>query len=108
VAASLKPAKGILDNANAAQRDYWQQFSGGQPGKTTFLGPDGKYYGRLCDDVLADLQAGRMTPADLPVEYIVRDGNTLMLNTRSAKVIEQAGIPRGQWYARNVTGIARR
>jgi hypothetical protein len=45
-----------------------------------------------------------MKPGDLPVEYIVRDGNTLILNTRTAQALEQAGIPRSQWNAVNATG----
>lgn len=40
------------------------------------------------------------------VQYIVWDGNTLMLNTRSAQALEQAGIPRAQWNAVNMTGDA--
>jgi hypothetical protein len=36
--------------------------------------------------------------------YIVRDGNTLILNTRSAQALEAAGIPRPAWNAVNRTG----
>lgn len=42
--------------------------------------------------------------SDLPVEYIVRDGNTLILNTRTSQALTQAGIPRMQWNAVNRTG----
>ena len=52
------------------------------------------------------LRSGELKPADVPIEYIVKDGNTLMLNTRSAQALEQAGIPRSQWNAVNVTGDA--
>jgi len=47
-----------------------------------------------------------MVAADVPIEYIIRDGNKLILNTRSAKALEGAGIPRAQWTPRNVTGDA--
>lgn len=42
--------------------------------------------------------------SDLPVEYIVRDGNTLILNTRTSQALTQAGIPRSQWSTLNQTG----
>lgn len=45
-----------------------------------------------------------MKPADVLIEYIVRNGNNLMLNTRSAQALQRAGIPRSQWNAVNVTG----
>lgn len=35
---------------------------------------------------------------------IVRDGNTLVLNTRSAQALERAGIPSDQWNLVNRTG----
>jgi hypothetical protein len=45
-----------------------------------------------------------MKPGDVPVNYIVRDGQTIMLNTRSAQALEAAGIPRSQWNGVNQTG----
>ena len=45
-----------------------------------------------------------MNVADVPVEYIIRDGNTLILNTRTSQALTQAGIPRYQWNAIDRTG----
>lgn len=50
------------------------------------------------------INTGKVNTADLPVEYIVRDGNTLILNTRTSQALTQAGIPREQWNAINRTG----
>ena len=47
-----------------------------------------------------------MNVSHVPVDYIVRDGNTLILNTRSAQALEQAGIPRSEWFAIDRTGQA--
>lgn len=52
----------------------------------------------------AALRSGAMKPGDVPVNYIVRDGQTIMLNTRSAQALEAAGIPRSQWNGVNQTG----
>lgn len=38
------------------------------------------------------------------LEYINRDGNILILNTRSSQALTQAGIPRSQWCAIDRTG----
>jgi hypothetical protein len=46
-----------------------------------------------------------MSPADVPIQYMIRDGHTLILNTRSAQALEQAGIPRSQWSAIDMTGV---
>ena len=41
---------------------------------------EGKFAGRTVGEVAADLKAGTLKAADVPVEYIVRDGKTLILN----------------------------
>ncbi len=45
-----------------------------------------------------------MTPKDVPINVIVRDGNTLILNTRSATALTRAGVPRYSWNVINRTG----
>jgi hypothetical protein len=40
----------------------------------------------------------------VPINVIVRDGNTLILNTRSAQALTRAGIPRDSWNVINRTG----
>lgn len=57
------------------------------------------------DDLVNALKQGLMEPSDVPIDYIVRDGNVLILNTRSANALMQAGIPRNQWNAINRTGV---
>lgn len=55
------------------------------------------------DDLASALKNGTIKPSDVPIDYIVRDGNTLILNTRSSQALTQAGIPRSQWNAVNQT-----
>ncbi|MCH2924956.1 hypothetical protein K3V93_14765, partial [Listeria monocytogenes] len=50
------------------------------------------------------IESGKVKVSDLPVEYIVRDGNTLILNTRTSQALTQAGIQRAQWNAVNRSG----
>ena len=84
-----------IETASFAQRTFSRFFS-----------KEGSFAGRAVEDVAADLRAGRMSVSDVPVQYIVRDGNTLLLNTRSAQALEQAGIPRAQWEVIDMTGDA--
>jgi filamentous hemagglutinin len=80
---ALAPESGLLDNAAFAQKTFSETFSA-----------DGTFAGQTVSDVATSLRAGELTPADVPVQYIVRDGDTLILNTRSEQALEQAGIPR--------------
>jgi hypothetical protein len=64
----------------------------------------GAFSGQTITDVADKLRSGAMTASDVPIQVIVRGGNTLILNTRSALALQQAGIPRSQWLLDNVTG----
>jgi RHS repeat-associated protein len=82
-----------IERANFAQKTFSEMFSKG-----------GKFAGRSIDDVAAALRSRAMMPKDVPINVIVRDGNTLILNTRSAQALTRAGIPRSAWYVINRTG----
>jgi hypothetical protein len=86
---------GVLNGANYAQRTFSSTFSSG-----------GTFAGQTVEDVAAALRSGTLSPADVPIQYIVQDGNTLMLNTRSAQALEQAGIPRAAWNGVDMMGDA--
>lgn len=84
-----------VGGANFAQTTASRTFSSG-----------GSFAGQTIDDVAGGLRSGAMSMKDVPVQVIVRDGNTLILNTRSALALEQAGIPRSAWNVVNMTGDA--
>jgi len=50
------------------------------------------------------IQNGEVKISQVPIDYVVRDGNTLILNTRSSQVLTELGVPRSQWNAVNRTG----
>ncbi|MFS1524641.1 hypothetical protein ACL7TT_11075 [Microbulbifer sp. 2304DJ12-6] len=87
--------EGVLDGANFAQKTFGKFFSEG-----------GKFAGRTVDDIAAAIKSGNLKVSDVPIDYIVRNGNTLILNTRSSQALMRAGIPRSQWRAVNRTGSA--
>lgn len=88
-------ARGIAADAKFAQKTHSAEF-----------GAKGAFAGRRVDDVAADLRSGAMRSDDVPINYIVRKGETIILNTRSAKALESAGIPRSQWRSIDRTGDA--
>ncbi|NLD47061.1 MAG: hypothetical protein GX660_07660 [Clostridiaceae bacterium] len=91
----------VLDNANFAQKTYGSTFS--KDGIKIYSDLAGKPINTV-DDLANALKNGTIKPQDVPIDYIVRDGNTLILNTRSSQALTQAGIPRSQWNAVNQTG----
>ena len=88
--------QGVLEGANFAQTTF----------SRTFSASPGRFAGQTIDEVAKALSSGSMKVGDVPIEYIVRNGSTLILNTRSAQALQLAGIPRAQWKAVNMTGTA--
>ncbi len=70
-----------------------------------FFSAQGKFAGRSIASVADDLSSGALKAADVPVEFIVRDGQRLIVNTRSSLALRQAGIPQSQWNLVNRTGV---
>ena len=88
------PIKGInIETAKWAQKTFSSIFSEG-----------GKFAGQTIDDVASALRSGKLQTMDIPIDVIVREGNTLILNTRSSVALIKAGIPRSNWNVVNRTG----
>lgn len=84
-----------IGGAKFAQKTFSETFSEG-----------GTLAGRTIDDVAGDLSSGVLSPKDVPIDVIVRDGNTLILNTRSSQALTRAGVPRSAWDVIDRTGQA--
>ena len=92
---------GVLEGANYAQRTYSNTFS--VEGRRIYSKLAGEQINTI-DDLIRAINEGRIRVEDLPIEYIVRDGNVLILNTRTSQALTRAGIPRSQWNAVDRTG----
>lgn len=90
----------VLENANYAQKTYSNTFSA--DGRRIYTKLAGEPINTI-DDLVSVINKGKVNVADLPVEYIVRDGNTLILNTRTSQALTQAGISRSEWNVINKT-----
>jgi RHS repeat-associated protein len=97
-------------------RAAWQQVRGsmyapqGMPkftqstASTTFN--HGPFKGRTIGDVASGLQTGAISPKQLPLDVVVRNGSTLSLNTRSLLALRRGGISPSRFVVNNRTGDA--
>ncbi len=83
----------LLRNFRFAQSSARADFSAG-----------GRLAGQTIDDVAGALESGALSAADVPIEVVVVNGTTLVLNTRSTVALVQAGVPRVLWNVKDVTG----
>ncbi|QLB52802.1 hypothetical protein FFV08_09465 [Streptococcus sanguinis] len=92
---------GMPDNANYAQKTYSNSFS--EMGREKYSELAGEPINTI-DDLVDSINTKKISISELPVEYIERDGHTLILNTRTSQALTQAGIPRSEWFTINRTG----
>lgn len=92
---------GDLSDANFAQKDYREVFSPNGIQKYSELA--GKQI-KTIDDLADAIKSGLIKSNQIQLDYIVRDGNKLILNTRTSQSLIRAGVPRSAWVGINRTG----
>jgi len=104
------------DNYQPLTEVYEEQFgagfeielSGDLRFSQTTLSPnfsvDGLFQGATREEVVEGLRNGTISPSEIPVDFVERDGIKVVNNNRSASVLRQAGIPEDQWDLVNQTG----
>lgn len=85
----------LIANANWAQKTF----------KGVFDDPDSKFFGMTVDGLSEAIKSGSIKIKDVPIEYVVRNGQAIIHNTRSSAALTRAGVPRNKWNALNRTGI---
>ncbi|MGH6645140.1 MAG: hypothetical protein ACRED3_20840, partial [Bradyrhizobium sp.] len=91
-----EPTKIGMSSANYSQLDYRESYSG-----------RGRLAGWTIDDVAEALRTGKLSPKDVVVDFVLRKGQWLMHNTRSPQALLRAGIPKDEWYVRDMTDDGR-
>lgn len=86
-------SKGIGNTGKFTQKTASPNFS-----------QEGSFAGKTIGEVSNSLRSGAIKTSDVSVEYIMRDGNKLLLNTRSSLSLKRAGIPEANWTMVNRTG----
>lgn len=69
----------------------------------TFSG-EGSFAGRSVAGLAADLRSGAISPSQVPVGFVQREGTNLIMNNRSAVALTEAGVSPNQWTLVNQTG----
>lgn len=103
--AGIIPVGKVLDKAGDVVKvvdDIPLKFT--QATASPYFSIDGNFSGKSISDVADSLRNGSLSAADVPVEYVVRDGNNLIVNTRSSLSLQQANIPKSEWNMINKTG----
>ncbi|HEM5648103.1 TPA: RHS repeat-associated core domain-containing protein, partial [Streptococcus suis] len=90
-----------MENANYAQKTYNPKFS--EAGANKYTNMVGEPILSVSDLANA-IKNGKIDPSKLSIDYINRDGNILILNTRTSQALTQADIPRNQWSVIDRTG----
>ena len=90
-----------MDKANYSQKTYSNSFSA--YGSQKYSDVAG-YEIKTVDDLAQAIKNKDVSVSDLPVEYINRDGNVLIKNTRTSQALTVAGVPRNQWHVTDNTG----
>ncbi len=67
---------------------------------------EGTFAGETIGSIAAKLRTGKISPAAVAVQYIVRGGVRLIVNTRSALSLLRAAVPEAAWDLVDVTGNA--
>ena len=83
-----------ISSANFAQTTARDAFSA-----------EGRFGGQTIESVAQGLKSGSIQSSQVPIDVVVRQGNTLILNTRSALALERAGVPRTAWSVTDRTGM---
>lgn len=96
--------RGVLTDANFAQNRIRSDRAFSPDGQKVYSGLAGRPITTV-DDLAEALRSGVIKPSQLPVDYVEMNGTRLILNTRTSTALEQAGIPRNQWFGRNQTGV---
>ena len=56
------------------------------------------------NDLVKALTGGKISPKDIPLNYVMQNGEKVILNSRTSVALERAGIPMKNWYGLNQTG----
>ena len=64
----------------------------------------GPFSGQSIGQVAEGVRAGKVSPGDLPIDVVVRNGQTISLNTRSTLALQRGGVNPSNWSILNRTG----
>ncbi|MEX3017918.1 two-partner secretion domain-containing protein [Gymnodinialimonas hymeniacidonis] len=94
---------GSVDDANFAQTSIRSDREFSPDGQQIYSDLAG-YEIVTVDDLATAILNGDVSPSDIPVDYVDLNGVRLILNTRTSTALQNAGVPRSEWYGTQRTG----
>jgi len=105
VGRASRATMGAVRNANFAQNNNvlpTKAFS--ETGSEIYSAIAGRPINTV-GDLTNALKSGVVKPGQIPVDFVDMNSTRLILNTRTSTALQDAGIPRSQWYGSNKTGV---
>ena len=91
-----------LSGAKFAQNgNFSETFS--KDGQRIYSGMFGKNI-KTVDDLAELIRSGKVKSSEVPVMYVVRNGEAVIANTRTSAALHRAGVPMSKWKGIDVTG----
>jgi RHS repeat-associated protein len=103
---TFQGAGGLGRNVFAGESVTALRFSQRSAGTRFGIGEGNPFRGMSVADVSDDVASRVLSPNDLPIGFVHRDGTDLIMNTRSTVALQDAGIPMRRWIFVNQTGEA--
>ncbi|MBI6772895.1 DUF6861 domain-containing protein [Pseudomonas syringae] len=98
------PVLGVLENSVFAQKISKPTKTFSKVGQNLYSRAAGHPIDTVAD-LTSALEKGTIKPSQVPLDYVIIDGQNVIANTRSSTALINAGIPKSQWYGANKTGV---
>jgi RHS repeat-associated protein len=98
----LNSTRGLIGSKFAQNGNFSNEFS--DFGKLLYGKMAGKPINTV-DDLANAIKDKVINPDDLVINYVMRDGERVILNTRTSAALNRAGIPMNKWNGVDVTGV---
>ncbi|MDH4275678.1 MAG: hypothetical protein OEW08_11605, partial [Gammaproteobacteria bacterium] len=104
VANSVGPSLGVLEDAAFAQVPAKLSKAFSEEGQKIYSQAAGREI-KTVGDLTDALKQGLVKPEQVPINYVVIDGEKIIANTRSSSALTNAEIPKRHWYGVDKTGV---
>ncbi|MCX2796514.1 RHS repeat-associated core domain-containing protein, partial [Microbulbifer thermotolerans] len=98
------PQLGVLDDAVFAQVPAKPKKAFSDHGQAKYSELAGQDIVTV-NDLTNALRQGVIKPSQVPLDYVVIDGQKVIANTRTSTALINAEIPKSQWYGVDKTGV---
>lgn len=100
----MEPTLGVLDDSVFAQVPAKSTKAFSEEGQKVYSQVAGRPI-KTVNDLAEALKQGVVAPSQVPLDYVVIDGQKVIANTRSSTALINAEIPKSLWYGVDKTGI---